>query len=142
MAAVSEALRQPPAPIERIMEPAGPRHIKEGRDGWLRVIIPVRDKLGRVIGVYGRDVTGTANQKYLYTAETGAFWTNQFQNDDMIAGYRSLGEELLRQLPGPPAIDALYGYIGTAGCFLGTTRALREVLPARNLCIFCRSEAA
>src|SRR5947207_3627050 len=64
------------------------------------------------------------------TAETGAFWTNQFQNDDMIAGYRSLGEELLRQLPGPPAIDALYGYIGTAGCFLGTTRALREVLPA------------
>src|SRR4051795_1039047 len=63
-------------------------------------------------------------------AETGAFWTNQFQNDDMIAGYRGLSEELLRQLPGPPAIDALCSYIGTAGCFLGTTRGLREVLPA------------
>ena len=49
------------------------------RDGQLtdrfrrRVIIPVRDDQGRVIGVYGRDVTGTANQKYLNTAETAAF---------------------------------------------------------------------
>jgi len=62
-------------------------------------------------------------------ADTGAFWTNQFQNDDMIDGYRPLGVELLAQLPGPPAIDALCSYIGTAGCFLGTTRALRERLP-------------
>ncbi len=38
-----------------------------------RVIIPVRDQDGRVIGAYGRDVTGTANQKYLNTPETMAF---------------------------------------------------------------------
>ncbi len=63
-------------------------------------------------------------------AETGAFWTNQFQSDDMIDGYRPLGEELLAQLPGPPAIEAFCSYIGTAGCFLGTTRALRQRLPA------------
>jgi cysteine synthase A len=62
-------------------------------------------------------------------AETGAFWTDQFNNTDMIEGYRRLGEELLEQLPGPPAIDAFCGYIGTAGCFLGTTRALRAKLP-------------
>ncbi len=49
------------------------------RDGQLtdrfrrRLIIPVRDQHGRVIGVYGRDVTGTANQKYLNTADTVAF---------------------------------------------------------------------
>jgi DNA primase len=49
------------------------------RDGQLtdrfrrRVIIPVRDQDGRVIGAYGRDVTGTARQKYLNTAETIAF---------------------------------------------------------------------
>ena len=48
--------------------------------------------------------------------------------DDMIAGYQRLGEELLAQLPGP--LDALCSYIGTAGCFLGTTRALRRQLPA------------
>ena len=62
-------------------------------------------------------------------AETGAYWTNQFQSDDMIDGYRRLGEELLAQLPGPPVIDALCSYVGTAGCFLGTTRALRQQLP-------------
>jgi cysteine synthase A len=62
-------------------------------------------------------------------AETGAFWTDQFNNTDMIDGYRRLGEELLEQLPGPPVIDAYCGYIGTAGCFLGTTRALRAQIP-------------
>jgi cysteine synthase A len=61
-------------------------------------------------------------------AETGAFATDQFNNADMIEGYRGLGEELLRQVPGP--IDAYCGYIGTAGCFLGATRALRAALPA------------
>jgi cysteine synthase A len=62
-------------------------------------------------------------------AETGAFWTDQFNNTDMIDGYRRLGEELLEQLPGPPEIEAFCSYIGTAGCFLGTTRALRTELP-------------
>ncbi len=38
-----------------------------------RLIIPVRDQRGAVIGVYGRDVTGRAGQKYLNTAETAAF---------------------------------------------------------------------
>jgi cysteine synthase A len=63
-------------------------------------------------------------------AQTGAFATDQFNNTDMVDGYRRLGEELLAQLPGPPAIAAYCGYIGTAGCFLGVTRALREALPA------------
>jgi cysteine synthase len=63
------------------------------------------------------------------TKETGAFWTNQLHNADMIDGYRRLGEELLDQLPGPPAMSAYCGYIGTAGCFLGVTRALRAELP-------------
>jgi cysteine synthase len=59
-------------------------------------------------------------------AETGAFWTDQFNNADMIDGYWRMGEELLNQVPG---IDAYCGYIGTSGCFLGVTRALREKLP-------------
>ena len=62
-------------------------------------------------------------------AETGAFWTDQFNNVDMLDGYRVLGEELLDQLPGPPAIGAWCCYVGTAGCFLGTTRRLRAALP-------------
>ena len=62
-------------------------------------------------------------------AQTGAFATDQFNNTDMVDGYRRLGEELLDQLPGPPPITAFCGYVGTAGCFVGTTRALRESVP-------------
>jgi cysteine synthase len=60
-------------------------------------------------------------------AETGAFWTDQFNNTDMTDGYRRMGEELLAQVPGT---DAFCSYVGTAGCFLGVTRALRDKLPA------------
>jgi cysteine synthase len=63
-------------------------------------------------------------------SETGAFWTDQFNNTDMLDGYRQLGEELLEQLPGPPAIAVFCSYVGTAGCFLGTTRSLGSTFPA------------
>jgi cysteine synthase A len=62
-------------------------------------------------------------------AETGAFATDQFNNTDMVDGYVRLGEELLDQLPGPPDIAAYCSYVGTAGCFLGVTRALTAKLP-------------
>src|SRR5262245_16440270 len=61
-------------------------------------------------------------------AETGAFATDQFNNADMVNGYRRLGEELLDQLPGPPPISAFCSYVGTAGCFLGVSRALSAAL--------------
>ena len=75
-------------------------------------------------------------------AETGAFWTDQFNNLDMIEGYRAIGEELLAQLPGPPAIDALCSYVGTAGCFLGTSRALIAKLPGLRRVIVEPAESA
>jgi cysteine synthase A len=58
---------------------------------------------------------------------TGAFATDQLRNRDMVDGYRELGRELGEQLDG--RLDAVCLYAGTAGCFLGTTRALRERLP-------------
>lgn len=63
------------------------------------------------------------------TAQTGAFATDQFNNADMVDGYRRLGEELLDQLPGPPPVSAFCSYVGTAGCFLGVSRALAAALP-------------
>jgi cysteine synthase A len=45
----------------------------------------------------------------------------------MIDGYRALGRELLEQLDG--TVDAFCAYVGTAGCFVGTTRELRQTLP-------------
>jgi cysteine synthase A len=59
--------------------------------------------------------------------EVEGFATDQFNNPDMIDGYAELGRELLGQLEG--RLDAFCAYVGTAGCFLGATRALRSALP-------------
>jgi cysteine synthase A len=59
--------------------------------------------------------------------ETGGYPTDQFNNTDMIEGYRGLGREIIEQLDGPP--DAFVGYIGTAGCFVGVTREIRASVP-------------
>lgn len=59
--------------------------------------------------------------------EVDGYATDQFRNRDMIDGYAELGRELLDQLEG--RLDAFCSYVGTAGCFLGVTRALREELP-------------
>jgi cysteine synthase A len=58
-------------------------------------------------------------------AETGAFWTDQFNNTDMTDGYRRMGEEILDQVE---TLDAFCAYVGTAGAFLGATRALKDGL--------------
>jgi cysteine synthase len=72
--------------------------------------------------------------------ETGAFATDQFNNTDMVDGYRGLGEELLAQLPG--AVHAFCAYVGTAGCFLGTTRAMRAALPTLHRVVVEPGESA
>ena len=60
-------------------------------------------------------------------AEVDGYATDQFNNRDMIDGYAELGRELLDQLD--RRLDAFCAYVGTAGCFLGATRALRAGLP-------------
>jgi cysteine synthase len=76
------------------------------------------------------------------TAQTGAFATDQFNNTDMVDGYRRLGEELIDQLPGPPPISAFCSYVGTAGCFLGVSRALAAVLPRLHRVVVEPAESA
>ena len=75
-------------------------------------------------------------------AQTGAFATDQFNNADMVDGYRRLGEELLAQLPGPPLISAFCSYVGTAGCFLGVSHALTAALPALHRAVVEPGESA
>jgi cysteine synthase len=74
--------------------------------------------------------------------QTGAFATDQFNNADMVQGYRKLGEELLDQLPGPPPISAFCSYVGTAGCFLGVSRALAAALPGLHRAVVEPAESA
>jgi cysteine synthase A len=59
--------------------------------------------------------------------QTDGYATDQFRNRDMLEGYGSMGDELLDQLEG--RIDAFCAYVGTAGCFAGVGRRLRETLP-------------
>ena len=61
-------------------------------------------------------------------AETGGYPTDQFRNPDMVDGYLGLGRELADALD--DRIDAVVLYVGTAGCYLGTTRALRDRIPS------------
>jgi cysteine synthase A len=72
--------------------------------------------------------------------ETGAFWTDQFRNADMIDGYRRMGEEVGAQAPGP--IDAYCSYVGTAGSFLGVTRALAEAMAGVHRVVVEPAESA
>ena len=60
-------------------------------------------------------------------AETGGYATDQFNNRDMIDGYLALGRELAEQVEG--RLDAFCAYVGTAGCFVGGCRGLRERIP-------------
>jgi cysteine synthase A len=59
--------------------------------------------------------------------EVDGYATDQFRNGDMVEAYRTLGDELLAQLDG--RIDAFCAHVGTAGCFTGVARRLREALP-------------
>jgi cysteine synthase len=55
---------------------------------------------------------------------SGVFFTNQFHNEDAIAGYMGIGRELLEQADGPIAVFC--AGVGTAGMLMGVSRALKE----------------
>jgi len=58
------------------------------------------------------------------------FWTDQFHNEDAIAGYMGIGRELIEQTGG--RIDLFCGAVGTGGMLSGVARALRDAgNPAR-----------
>lgn len=61
-------------------------------------------------------------------AEVDGYQTDQFNNPDMVDGYAALGHELADALD--DRLDAWTSYVGTAGCFLGVTGALRTRIPA------------
>jgi cysteine synthase len=55
------------------------------------------------------------------------YFTDQFNNADIIVGYQKIGEELLDQLNRP--IDAFCGGVGTAGMLMGVSKALKAADP-------------
>ncbi len=67
-------------------------------------------------------------------AEGPSYATDQMNNPDMVAGYECLGEELLRQAPGP--IHAFCAAVGTSGMLMGASRVLRSANPATRVVAF------
>lgn len=61
-------------------------------------------------------------------AEPNTYWTDQFNNRDMLKGYESLGTELIEQTGGK--IDVFCGAFGTAGMLIGTAAALKAANPS------------
>jgi cysteine synthase A len=59
--------------------------------------------------------------------EPGAYWTDQLNNHDSIAGYYSLGEEIWRQTDGQ--VDAFVHCVGTAATVRGVATVLKEYQP-------------
>ena len=57
------------------------------------------------------------------TEETGAYWTDQLNNENQLDGYRRLGEEIWEQTGGE--VDAFVHGVGTAGSLMGVSTALR-----------------
>ena len=57
----------------------------------------------------------------------GTFWTDQLNNQDAIAGYHALGEEIWRQTDG--AIDAFVHCVGTAASLRGVATVLKRHKP-------------
>ncbi|RDZ59712.1 pyridoxal-5'-phosphate-dependent protein subunit beta, partial [Haloferax sp. Atlit-12N] len=53
--------------------------------------------------------------------QTGAYFTNQFENHDQLDGYEAFGKEILDQRPD---VDEFVMIAGTGGCAMGTARAL------------------
>jgi cysteine synthase A len=60
-------------------------------------------------------------------SKPGSFWTDQFNNTDVLPGYAAMADEIWAQTGGK--VDAFVQSVGTAGSFRGLSTRLRELQP-------------
>jgi cysteine synthase A len=72
--------------------------------------------------------------------ETGAFWTDQLKNEDQIAGYHRMAEEIWTQTGGQ--VDAFVQAVGSGGCVRGNAEVLRRHNPRVRVIAVEPSESA
>ncbi len=68
------------------------------------------------------------------------YWTNQLYNEDSIAGYYTLGEEIWQQTSGK--VDAFVHCVGTAASSRGVGTALKRHNPAVEIAVVEPAESA
>jgi cysteine synthase A len=81
----------------------------------------VRSDSGRMTEKLTRDMIEAAR---VIAKETGAFWTDQLNNEDQLAGYRAMAEEIWHQTEG--RIDGFVQSVGSAGSIRGVGEVLRR----------------
>lgn len=69
-------------------------------------------------------VKGMIERSRQLSLQPGHFWADQFNNPDVLSGYRALADELWEQAGG--GIDAFVQGVGTGGSLRGTAERLRE----------------
>ena len=72
--------------------------------------------------------------------ETGAFWVNQLENEDSVAGYAPLGEEIWRQTAG--RVDAFVHAAGASASSRGVAGVLKRHHPGLKLIVVEPAESA
>ena len=72
--------------------------------------------------------------------EPGTYWTDQLRNQDSLAGYHPLGEEIWRQTGG--SVDAFVHSIGTSASLRGTATVLKERKPGVRIVAVEPAESA
>lgn len=76
---------------------------------------------GRMTQKLTRDMVEAAR---VIAVQTGGFWTDQLNNEDQIAAYHDLAEEIWHQTDG--RIDGFVQSVGTAASLRGTAEGLRR----------------
>ena len=64
------------------------------------------------------------------TRDPNTFWTDQFNNPDVLDGYAGIGRELVEQIG---RVDAFVGAVGTAGMLVGVSTALKQAGAAARI---------
>jgi cysteine synthase len=81
----------------------------------------VRSESGGMTEKLTRDMVEAAR---VIAAETGGFWTDQLNNQDQLAAYHKMAEEIWIQAEG--RIDGFVQSVGTAASLRGTSEGLRR----------------
>jgi cysteine synthase A len=72
--------------------------------------------------------------------EPGTYWTDQLNNQDSIAGYHALGEEIWKQTHGE--IDAFVHCVGTAASSRGVATVLKRHKPGVRIVVVEPAESS
>lgn len=85
-------------------------------------------------------ITRMIDEAERLASEPDTYFTDQFNNADQVAGYRTLGDEYVRQMEPPP--DVFCGGVGTAGMLMGVARAFRGAGDGTRIVAFEPSSSA